>query len=128
MRILVIDDVRVPNEKLVGDNEVIVVRSSREAIDLINNEYDYRNYSRAIVSEGFDQVWFDHDLGGGDSIRPVVSLLEEYVYNGGLKCAVRIGKCFIHSSNPIGVKWVLRGLQNAGYDVSIVDPTDWFTV
>ncbi|MBO1336767.1 cyclic-phosphate processing receiver domain-containing protein [Streptomyces sp. VRA16 Mangrove soil] len=61
-----------------------------------------------------DELWLDHDLGGDDSIMPVVTLLEEAAFDGR---PFRIGTVFVHSANPIGAETVVRSLTRWGYRV-----------
>ncbi|MEU9058556.1 cyclic-phosphate processing receiver domain-containing protein [Streptomyces sp. NPDC048430] len=61
-----------------------------------------------------DQLWLDHDLGGDDSILPVVTLMEEAAFNGR---PFRIGTVFVHSANPIGAETVVRSLTRWNYQV-----------
>ncbi|MEV3858824.1 cyclic-phosphate processing receiver domain-containing protein [Streptomyces sp. NPDC050095] len=61
-----------------------------------------------------DELWLDHDLGGADSILPVVTLLEEAAFHGR---PFRIGTVFVHSANPIGAQTVVRSLTRWDYRV-----------
>nr|WP_240529879.1 cyclic-phosphate processing receiver domain-containing protein [Streptomyces mangrovisoli] len=61
-----------------------------------------------------DELWLDHDLGGDDSILPVVTLLEEAAFDGR---PFRIGTVFVHSANPIGAETVVRSLTFWNYRV-----------
>ncbi|MFH8349594.1 cyclic-phosphate processing receiver domain-containing protein [Streptomyces sp. NPDC018045] len=65
--------------------------------------------------DGFiDELWLDHDLGGADSILPVVTLMEGAAFNGR---PFRIGTVFVHSANPIGAEIVVRSLTRWNYQV-----------
>jgi hypothetical protein len=61
-----------------------------------------------------DELWLDHDLGGDDSIMPVVTLLEEAAFHGR---PFLIGTVFVHSANPIGAETVVRSLTRWNYRV-----------
>jgi hypothetical protein len=61
-----------------------------------------------------DELWLDHDLGGDDSIMPVVTLLEEAAFSGR---PFRIGTVFVHSANPIGAETIVRALTRWNYRV-----------
>ncbi len=61
-----------------------------------------------------DELWLDHDLGGDDSIMPVVTLMEEAAFDGR---PFRIGTVFVHSANPIGSETVVRSLTRWNYQV-----------
>ncbi|MEU7740025.1 cyclic-phosphate processing receiver domain-containing protein [Nonomuraea sp. NPDC049158] len=96
--ILGIDDLR----PLPGASQV--ARTSKEGIRLLQEHRD-----------GFiDELWLDHDLGGDDSIMPVVTLLEEAAFNGQ---PFHIGAIFVHSANPIGAETVVRVLTRWDYRV-----------
>ncbi|MEU1465665.1 cyclic-phosphate processing receiver domain-containing protein [Streptomyces sp. NPDC005727] len=64
-----------------------IARSSGEGVKLLQEHRD----------SFIDELWLDHDLGGDDSILPVVTLLEEAAFNGR---PFRIGTVFVHSANP----------------------------
>ncbi|MFE5585624.1 cyclic-phosphate processing receiver domain-containing protein [Kitasatospora sp. NPDC056531] len=81
-----------------------IARTSREGIQLLEEHRD-----RFI-----DELWLDHDLGGDDTIMPVVTLMEEAAFNGR---PFRIGAVFVHSANPIGAETVVRSLARWSYRV-----------
>ncbi|MFF4381770.1 cyclic-phosphate processing receiver domain-containing protein [Kitasatospora sp. NPDC001547] len=81
-----------------------IARTSREGVRLLQEHRD-----------GFiDELWLDHDLGGDDSILPVVTLLEEAAFDGR---PFRIGTVFVHSANPVGAETVVRSLTRWNYRV-----------
>ncbi|MFF7967402.1 MULTISPECIES: cyclic-phosphate processing receiver domain-containing protein [Streptomyces] len=79
-----------------------IARSSGEGVKLLQEHRD----------SFIDELWLDHDLGGDDSILPVVTLLEEAAFNGR---PYRIGTVFVHSANPIGAETVVRSLTRWNY-------------
>ncbi len=81
-----------------------IARSSGEGVKLLQEHRD----------SFIDELWLDHDLGGDDSILPVVTLLEEAAFNGR---PFRIGTVFVHSANPIGAETVVRSLTRWNYQV-----------
>ncbi|MFJ9350994.1 cyclic-phosphate processing receiver domain-containing protein [Streptomyces sp. NPDC101237] len=81
-----------------------IARTSDEGIQLLQEHHD-----RYI-----DELWLDHDLGGDDSILPVVTLMEEAAFNGH---PFRIGTVFVHSANPIGAETIVRSLTRWQYHV-----------
>jgi hypothetical protein len=81
-----------------------IARTSREGVELLEEHHD-----RFI-----DELWLDHDLGGDDTIMPVVTLLEEAAFGGR---PFRIGTVFVHSANPIGAETVVRSLARWDYRV-----------
>ncbi|NDU74612.1 hypothetical protein GWI34_18535 [Actinomadura sp. DSM 109109] len=81
-----------------------IARTSREGVQLLEEHRD-----------GFiDELWLDHDLGGDDSIMPVVTVLEEAAFNGH---PLQIGVIFVHSANPSGAETVVRVLKRWNYEV-----------
>ncbi|MFG2907040.1 cyclic-phosphate processing receiver domain-containing protein [Kitasatospora sp. NPDC048286] len=96
--ILGIDDLR----PLPGVTRI--ARTSREGVQLLEE------HREVFV----DELWLDHDLGGDDSIMPVVTLMEEAAFNGR---PFRIGTVFVHSANPIGAETVVRSLTRWNYRV-----------
>ena len=81
-----------------------IARTSREGIQLLLEHRDCF----------IDELWLDHDLGGDDSIMPVVALMEESAFRGQ---PFRIGTVFVHSANPIGAETVVRSLTRWNYQV-----------
>lgn len=83
-----IDDVRIP-PKGYG----IWVKNSRQALSLLKFA-QFKGWE-------FEEVSFDHDLGGDDTSRPVVLWLCESGYWP--------NTAHVHSANPVGIEW-LRGM------------------
>ncbi|MFE2532107.1 cyclic-phosphate processing receiver domain-containing protein [Streptomyces sp. NPDC059371] len=81
-----------------------IARTSREGIQLLEEHRD--SY--------IDELWLDHDLGGDDTIMPVVTLMEEAAFNAR---PFQIGTVFVHSANPIGAETVIRSLARWSYRV-----------
>ncbi|GAA0291044.1 hypothetical protein GCM10010302_32000 [Streptomyces polychromogenes] len=81
-----------------------IARTSREGIQLLE---EHRN-------SFIDELWLDHDLGGDDTIMPVVTLMEEAAFNGQ---PFQIGAVFVHSANPIGAETIVRSLARWSYRV-----------
>ncbi|MFD7875838.1 cyclic-phosphate processing receiver domain-containing protein [Streptomyces sp. NPDC059766] len=81
-----------------------IARTSREGIQLLEEHRD----------SFIDELWLDHDLGGEDTIMPVVTVLEEAAFNGR---PFRIGAVFVHSANPIGAETVVRSRARWNYRV-----------
>lgn len=65
-----------------------------------------------------DELWLDHDLGGSDTIYPVVHWLEE---KGFFETPANIGKIYIHTSNPVGRASMKAALERY-YNVEVIDP------
>lgn len=103
MEILVIDDLR----SLPG-SAVTYARTSAAALDLLE------------LPGGWDEVWFDHDLGGDDTTIPVLDRICELAASG---TPVRIGLAVIHTSNSSGRDTLRRSLERWGYPVRVIDAT-----
>ncbi|SDT83012.1 hypothetical protein SAMN05216371_7824 [Streptomyces sp. TLI_053] len=81
-----------------------IARTSREGVRLLEEHRD-----RYV-----DELWLDHDLGGDDTVMPVVTLLEQAAFDGR---PFRIGEVLVHSANPVGAAAVVRSLTRWGYRV-----------
>jgi hypothetical protein len=96
MSILVVDDLRLFDSAVQGV-EVVYAVSSAEALALLIRD-----------AELFTEIWLDHDLGGDDTVLPVVNWIEEDYHNArrlhGLT-AVRI-----LTNNPVGFQKI-RALE-----------------
>lgn len=64
-----------------------------------------------------DELWLDHDLGEGDTIWPVVEVLEHAAFDGR---PLDVGIINIHSANPAGATKMAQALRRWGYRVNIV--------
>ncbi len=64
-----------------------------------------------------DELWLDHDLGGEDTIWPVVEMLERAAFD---ERPFDIRAVFIHSANPPGAAKIRQALRRWGYHVSSV--------
>lgn len=96
--VVLIDDVR----SFVDGTDALVARTSAEGVALLN-----RLRQRTI-----DELWLDHDLGGDDTIRPVVTVLEEAAFTGR---RFDIRQVYVHTSNPAGAETVVAALHRWGY-------------
>jgi hypothetical protein len=81
-----------------------IARTSREGVLLLEEHREQR----------IDELWLDHDLGGDDSIMPVVALLEKAAFDGR---PFAVGMIFVHSANPSGAETVFRVLRRWNYRV-----------
>ena len=64
-----------------------------------------------------DELWLDHDLGGDDTIWPVVEVLERAAFEDR---PFDIGVVYIHSANPAGATRIMQALRRWGYHVRSV--------
>jgi hypothetical protein len=101
-RVLVIDDVKeftFPADCSVDyartlDDGVLLLRAILQT-SLINASAEF-------------ELWLDHDLGGDDTIRPLVLALAESAFYGDIYPIDRVVIC---SANPVGVKWIQSTLE-----------------
>lgn len=61
-----------------------------------------------------DELWLDHDMGPGITIQPVIFLLCD---TGRARLQRRIGKVWVHTSNPPAGERMVATLRDAGYNV-----------
>lgn len=99
-RIVIVDDLR----SFVDGRAAEVARTSSSGIELLAR---YR-------TERVDELWLDHDLGGDDTIWPVVETLERAAFEGQ---PFDVGVIVIHSANPAGAAKMAQVLRHWGYHV-----------
>jgi hypothetical protein len=94
--IVLIDDVRWFRDA----RPCLMARSSAKGITLL----------RSLAGQRIDQLWLDHDLGGDDTVMPVIDLLCED--------ALEVGVIYVHSFNAKGAVVMRQRLAAAGYRVA----------
>lgn len=105
---IVIDDLRtfdMLQQAATRTRDVVYLRTSKAALAYLE------------TSTGCDTLWLDHDLGGDDTVMPVVDWLCERAYLGESYRAKRVN---VHSMNPIGAASVVRSLVRYGYEAQRV--------
>ncbi|GAB3868327.1 cyclic-phosphate processing receiver domain-containing protein [Dactylosporangium cerinum] len=100
--VVLVDDLR----SFVDGRAAEVARTSAAGVAVLE-----RHRGRRI-----DELWLDHDLGGDDTIWPVVEVLELAAFEGR---PFDIGVVFIHSANPPGGAKMLQALRRWGYEVRL---------
>lgn len=95
---VLIDDARAFRDQ----RPALLARSSHEALRLLDE----------LGSRRIDDPWLGHDLGGDDTIRPVVELVAQMANTGS---PLNLGQIRIHSANVGGGHWMRFELQAAGY-------------
>lgn len=105
--IVLIDDLRSFKRR---HKEFAILRSSDEAVRWLQ-----RSPRDVTISE----LWLDHDLGGEDTIMPVVDVLSAAAFEG---APFNISQIFVHSANPVGAQNVMRALSRWYPRVSRVSP------
>ncbi len=98
MLTVLIDDLR----DFRDGRDAVVLRTSPHALDYLRE-----------LDQPIDELWLDHDLGGDDTIRPVVLYLEERAFNDE---RVDVGEILVHTANPVGAAAMVAGLQRYGYN------------
>lgn len=76
---------------------------------------------RLLAETGeLEELWLDHDLGGDDTIRPLVLELAEQAFHGSPK---PIGLVVVCSLNPPGADWIASTLAPYYQVARCTDPT-----
>jgi hypothetical protein len=99
---VLIDDLR----SFLDGRAAEVARTSADGIALLGRLRDGR----------LDELWLDHDLGGDDTIWPVVELLERAAFE---ERPFDVGVILIHSANPAGAAKMAQALRRWGYPVRL---------
>lgn len=100
--IALIDDLR----SFVDSRRAEVARTSAAGVELLTRHRDGR----------LDELWLDHDLGGDDTIWPVIEVLEQAAFDDR---PFNIGVVVVHSANPGGAARIALVLRRWGYRVRV---------
>jgi hypothetical protein len=103
MTVLLIDDLR----SFLDGRAAEVARTSAAGVEAL----------RRHTGRRLDELWLDHDLGGDDTIGPVLEVLERAAFDGR---PFDIGMIYVHSANPVGVARIRQSLNHWGYAVQAV--------
>ncbi|SDT57439.1 cyclic-phosphate processing receiver domain-containing protein [Actinoplanes derwentensis] len=106
MTTVLIDDLR----SFLDGRTAEVARTSAAGIVLLTGHRDRR----------IEELWLDHDLGGEDTIWPVVEVLERAAFAGH---PYDIGVVNVHSANPVGAAKMVQALRHWSYRVRVVTGT-----
>jgi len=101
---IVVDDLRV-----FGVFDATYLRTGRETVATVH------------ASTDIGELWLDHDLGGGDTTRPLALVLAEAAFNGD---PLPIDVIVVHTANPVGRDWLTSTLSR-WYPTSIAVPGDF---
>ena len=97
---VLIDDVRGFRDA----RPALIARSSSEALKLLEG----------LGCKRIDHLWLDHDLGGADTIRPVVELMVQLANRGS---PLNVGQVHIHTAHVGAGHQMGFALRAAGYAV-----------
>ena len=100
--VILVDDLR----SFVDGRAAEVARTSVSAVQVLERQRGVR----------IDELWLDHDLGGDDTVWPVVEVLELAAFEGR---PFDIGVVLVHSANPPGVAKMAQALRRWGYQVRV---------
>ncbi|GIJ81494.1 cyclic-phosphate processing receiver domain-containing protein [Micromonospora phaseoli] len=100
--VVLVNDLR----SFVDGRSVEVARTSAAGVELLGRYWDRR----------LDELWLDHDLGGDDTIWPVVEVLERAAFE---ERRFDIGVVNVHSANPGGAARIAQVLRHWGYRVRV---------
>ncbi|MFG1994179.1 cyclic-phosphate processing receiver domain-containing protein [Actinoplanes sp. NPDC048988] len=103
MTSVLIDDLR----SFADGRPAMVARTSEAGVALLES----------LRGRHLTELWLDHDLGGEDTIWPVVELLERAAFDGE---PFDIGVVYIHSANPPGVVKIRQALERWHYPVRAI--------
>lgn len=97
---VLIDDVRGFKDA----RPALVARSSKEALRLLEG----------LGRRRIDHLWLDHDLGGEDTIRPVIDVMVQLASTGS---PLNVGQVHIHTANVGAGHQMGVELRTAGYPI-----------
>ncbi|MFC4065901.1 cyclic-phosphate processing receiver domain-containing protein [Actinoplanes subglobosus] len=100
--IVLIDDLR----SFVDGRPAEVARTSAAGVELLTS----------LRAGRVDELWLDHDLGGDDTIWPVVEVLERAAFEND---PVDVGVIIVHSANPTGAARIAQVLRRWNYPVRL---------
>ncbi|WP_430791467.1 cyclic-phosphate processing receiver domain-containing protein [Actinoplanes sp. G11-F43] len=100
--IVLIDDLR----SFTDDRPAEVARTSAAGVALLHR----------LHGTHLDELWLDHDLGGADTIWPVIEVLERAAFDD---TPYDIGVIVIHSANPSGAAKMTQTLRRWNYRVRL---------
>ena len=95
-RVILVDDLR----SFVDGRDAEIARTSSAGVDVLT-----------AAGSRIDELWLDHDLGGDDTIWPVVEVLE--------RAAFDVGLITVHSANPAEAAKMAQVLRRWGYRVRV---------
>lgn len=99
-----------------GHTRALVIDDLRVLPDRTGVTYSYaRSLNEAfecLHAAPWDEMWFDHDLGGDETIRPFVNEIERRVFLGADPNSIT-GVCYILTDNPVGAHWLQAALGAA---------------
>jgi hypothetical protein len=101
--IVFVDDLRC----FADGRAALVARSSADGVALL----------ASLTGSPIAELWLDHDLGGDDTIWPVVEVLERAAFAG---APLDVGAIYVHTANPAGAARIAQVLRRWDYPVHAV--------
>lgn len=111
MTVFLIDDLRFFNQPR-GE---VIARNLEEAFAFLESDPD-RHYT---------EIWLDHDLGPGDPATRVLDYMNERAFNDN---PVNVDLVLVHTSNSVGARTFIAGLERYGYNARKVNASDYLYV
>jgi hypothetical protein len=109
--IVVIDDERILTD-IPDHTAVMTFRTSESGIAALKKIDE-------LLGGRIEILFLDHDLGGDDTIIPVVDYLAEQAFSGNV---LNIGEIHVHTANPVGAQRIMgTNLLRDNYKMTRVD-------
>lgn len=99
--VVLVDDLR----SFRDGRPATVVRNSKDAVELLED----------LRFQPIAELWLDHDLGGTDTVAPVVELLQQAAFDGN---HFAVDLIVVHTANGAASDWICAGLRRFGYRVT----------
>lgn len=114
--IVVIDDERTFHPQAFGEEEILYLRTSQDALLWFAEWVAQTNFLPSGATADVTQIWFDHDLGSmsaGDGVlvAKYIALVKKYDPSFILEDA----SIYVHSQNPVGA----RNIQNIFHSLEL---------
>lgn len=118
--IIVIDDLRSFKEHVVAElSDARLIHYARTSHDALVTLGNFHREGLRV-----NQLWLDHDLGGDDTIMPVIAWL---CMKSTEDTPLDVDLVLVHTSNPSGADAMVRSLRNYHYPTKRVLAEDYFT-
>jgi hypothetical protein len=106
-------------------NRILIIDDLKSFLWAEQNAYNHVTYARTLADglalvqkTNFEEIWLDHDLGGEDTIRPIVRWLEEHPPS-----STEIIR--IISNNPVGQQYIFQALSRFSWSILQLENGKW---